>query len=75
MLEFLVGAPLRNTPTPGADTRTLSPQSNVQHGRVSPLPKWARGSFYLKFFISFCFSSLFSFKLFIYSFLLWISNY
>ncbi|XP_065159552.1 vinculin isoform X3 [Atheta coriaria] len=37
-----VGEPLRNTPTPGSELRVLSP---VQHqpGRVSPLPKWARG--------------------------------
>ncbi|KAJ3652884.1 hypothetical protein Zmor_018812 [Zophobas morio] len=37
-----VGEPLRNTPTPGRDTGALSPTPH-QHGRVSPLPKWARG--------------------------------
>ncbi|XP_063923674.1 vinculin isoform X2 [Zophobas morio] len=36
-----VGEPLRNTPTPGRDTGALSPTPH-QHGRVSPLPKWAR---------------------------------
>ncbi|XP_044260491.1 vinculin isoform X2 [Tribolium madens] len=38
----LVGEPLRNTPTPGRDPGALSPTPH-QHGRVSPLPKWARG--------------------------------
>ncbi|XP_044260490.1 vinculin isoform X1 [Tribolium madens] len=37
-----VGEPLRNTPTPGRDPGALSPTPH-QHGRVSPLPKWARG--------------------------------
>ncbi|XP_044260493.1 vinculin isoform X4 [Tribolium madens] len=37
----LVGEPLRNTPTPGRDPGALSPTPH-QHGRVSPLPKWAR---------------------------------
>ncbi|XP_044260492.1 vinculin isoform X3 [Tribolium madens] len=36
-----VGEPLRNTPTPGRDPGALSPTPH-QHGRVSPLPKWAR---------------------------------
>ncbi|KAJ8956385.1 hypothetical protein NQ318_015123 [Aromia moschata] len=38
----LVGEPLRNTPTPGREYGALSPVPHVQ-GRVSPLPKWARG--------------------------------
>ncbi|XP_068902356.1 vinculin isoform X2 [Tenebrio molitor] len=38
----LVGEPLRNTPTPHRDAGALSPTPH-QHGRVSPLPKWARG--------------------------------
>lgn len=48
---FIVGEPLRNTPAPGGGDdllRTLSPTSNQYNhhsGRVSPLPKWARGIF------------------------------
>ncbi|KYB26982.1 Vinculin-like Protein [Tribolium castaneum] len=41
LLKFVVGEPLRNTPTPGRDPGALSPTPH-QHGRVSPLPKWAR---------------------------------
>ncbi|KAF2882876.1 hypothetical protein ILUMI_23388 [Ignelater luminosus] len=39
-----VGEPLRNTttPTPGLETERYTPPSHL-HGRVSPLPKWARG--------------------------------
>ncbi|CAG9818715.1 unnamed protein product [Phaedon cochleariae] len=37
-----VGEPLRNTPTPGREHGTLSPTQHLQ-GRISPLPKWARG--------------------------------
>ncbi|KAF5290117.1 hypothetical protein FQA39_LY14898 [Lamprigera yunnana] len=39
-----VGEPLRSTPTPApsGDPDRLTPISNI-HGRVSPLPKWARG--------------------------------
>ncbi|XP_072393720.1 vinculin [Diabrotica undecimpunctata] len=37
-----VGEPLRNIPTPSGDLGTLSP-AHHQQGRVSPLPKWARG--------------------------------
>lgn len=37
-----VGEPLRNTPTPGRETGALSPTHHLQ-GRISPLPKWARG--------------------------------
>lgn len=39
-----VGEPLRNTPTPApsGESDRLTPISNIQ-GRVSPLPKWARG--------------------------------
>ncbi|KAJ8953652.1 hypothetical protein NQ314_007259 [Rhamnusium bicolor] len=37
-----VGEPLRNTPTPGREYGALSP-THHQQGRVSPLPKWARG--------------------------------
>ncbi|CAH1987171.1 unnamed protein product [Acanthoscelides obtectus] len=37
-----VGEPLRNTPTPGREYGALSPTQH-QQGRLSPLPKWARG--------------------------------
>ncbi|KRT81380.1 hypothetical protein AMK59_5375, partial [Oryctes borbonicus] len=41
-----VGEPIRNTPTPNIDgVDNLRPMSPQQGGRVSPLPKWARGIF------------------------------
>ncbi|KAJ8980405.1 hypothetical protein NQ317_009400 [Molorchus minor] len=41
--NIVVGEPLRNTPSPGREHGALSP-GHHQQGRVSPLPKWARGN-------------------------------
>ncbi|CAG9854434.1 unnamed protein product [Phyllotreta striolata] len=38
-----LGEPLRNTPTPSRELEGLSPAGHQHGGRVSPLPKWARG--------------------------------